>query len=358
MGSNVLPRSAKALIQLALKMAMGIFKVGASVPITMVSKPQMDAATTAYSTAESNFGLARQALKTAYDNFTPAAATLLQFLNTARPIFVSNFGYHWSADWAALGFVNHSTAIPKTIEDRLGVAKSIVGFLEDNPSYEVDKTGVTYANGNDIYTLALEMQGDVLDVEQSLKDAKTARATARAALLQAMHKLVKNLDGGLDPDDPRWLAFGLNMPATPTTPAKPTGLTAQMDVETGGVILTCDDDAADRYRFRGREAGSALPFQLMARATDPTGRTQPIAPGTAMEFMVQAVKGTSQSVPSDSLFYTVPTLAAARLGMPAPSVKTEAMKLTSTAPKAAKSNGNGHGNVPVSNGRRAERRVS
>ncbi|MBA3963495.1 MAG: hypothetical protein H0X40_16555 [Chthoniobacterales bacterium] len=102
---------------------------------------------TTFSQADQDFGKKRKALKDAYDSFTPAATTLLDWLNAARPISVSHFGYRWSADWAAVGFVNNSTALPDQIGDRIGLAASIVVYLTENPSFEVAATGVTEATG-------------------------------------------------------------------------------------------------------------------------------------------------------------------------------------------------------------------
>src|SRR4051812_21520507 len=121
-----------------------------------------------------------------------------------------------------------------------------------------------------------------------------------------MRGLIKNLASCLTKSDPRWLAFGLQMPATKTTPAKPTGLTAQLDTVTGGLVLTCDaQPLAERFRWRARVAGSGLSFELIARSTAPTARTKPMLAGTTLELIVQAVNGGAQSVPSDSILFTV-----------------------------------------------------
>lgn len=336
MARNVIERVYKRLMQLSAKMSKGIQTTGTSVPITMLTKPQLDAASAAYNAAEIDFGKKRMALKEAYRNFTPAAAAVYDFLNAARPIFVSSFGYKWSADWAAVGWTNHSTRIPAVFEDRVVLVASIVSFLTDNPSYEVSKTGVTAANGTVIHDNAVEFAGDVATAEMNLKKSDQVRVPAQTALMGLMQLVIKNL-GKLSKDDPRWLMFGLNMPGSKTTPDQPTGLSAQMDLTTGGVILSCDaQPLGDRFRFRGREASSGMPFQLLASATAPTGRTKPIAPGTAMEFMVQAVNGGAQSVPSASLFYTVPAENSTEVA-----VKLPALKPAAVSPYA---NGNGHSN--------------
>ena len=92
-----------------------------------------------------------------------------------------------------------------------------------------------------------------------LRDVALARQQAAAVatgdvwtaayekLVGAMRELIKNLEEKLAKDDPRWLAFGLNLPATPATPARPQNVTVQAD-ETGALAVQCEvvalEDAA------------------------------------------------------------------------------------------------------------------
>jgi hypothetical protein len=349
MASNNIPPSAKQRSQLAGKMVRGIHQKGASIPITIVTEAQVQADLSAFNAAENVFGNARKTLKEAYDVFAPTDEDLTGFLNAARPALIGHFGYSWTADWAAAGFVNGSTAIPDRIEDRLGLARSLVVFFTANPTFEVASTGATAANGDAKRLAAENAQGAVSDADQALKQADIARTPATAALLADMRGLIKNLSGKLAKDDPRWLAFGLQMPATDITPAKPTGLMAQMDEMSGGLVLTCDAQPyAERFRWRGREAGSSLPFELIARSTQPTARTQPYNPGTSLELMVQAVNGSAQSVPSDSIFFTVPA---------AVTLVTTAARPASAETEVSLPNGNGNGSAK-GNGSRSLTRVS
>jgi hypothetical protein len=311
MARNDIPDSAQQLSQLAAAMHTGLIKTGASVPVTYITATKLQGDLAAFNTAEEAFGAARRALKDAYAIFIPAAAALLEWLNAVRPILISHFGYFWTADWAAAGFVSMTTAIPSSIEDRLGLARSLIAFLTAHPDFEVAITKVTAADGTTVRDAALNAQGAVSDAEQALKDAAIARQPTREQLVADMRGLIRNLASALAKDDPRWLAFGLQMPASKTTPGKPAGLQAQMDVASGGILLTCDAlPLAQRFRWRGRVAGSGLPFELIARSTLPLAKTAPMPAGTTLEIMVQAVNGGSQSVPSDSIIFTVPTAAA------------------------------------------------
>lgn len=344
MASNLIPTAAKLRSQLAGKMISGINKKGASVPLTFVTETKMQTDLTAFNRAEIDFGKARQTLKDAQTTLIPAAQALLDFLNVARPALIGHYGYFWTADWAAAGFVNNSTAIPGSIEERLGLAAGLVSFFTANPSFEIASTGATAANGETIYQAAEAAQEGVADAQAALDDAETVRKPATVTLLADMRGVIKNLEAALSKSDPRWLAFGLQIPAMNTTPRKPTGMAAQLDPATGGVFLSCDTQPFGyRFRWRGRVAGSGLPFELMARSTQPLGLTKPVAPGTALEFVVQAVNGSAQSVPSDSIFFTVPPVGVRAAAGPVPEVAS----LTVTD---AGSNGNGKTN---GNGSRA-----
>ncbi len=334
MSANLIPPAIGAFIQFAIKLCQGIIAKGTQVPITLVTAPAMQAHIDACATAEDNFGIARQAVKDAYAILNPANKDLLGWLNTARPMLVTHFGYRWSADWAAAGFVNNSTAIPRRITDRLAVARAIIAFLTLNPTFEMPAIGLTAANGDYLRGAVQDAQQTVNDKEQALKDSNDLiRQPARDALLTDVRAVIKNLGGKLKPNNPLWLAFGLEMPATNTTPGKPAGLIAQPDLTTGAIILTCDPlPYGERFRWRGREAGSGLPYQLIARSAGSTARTKPFMAGMTLEIMVQAVNGSSQSVPSDPILYTVPVSAApSTTGAP------------TLAPLAAiPPNGNGH----------------
>ncbi len=288
----------------------GLVKVGAGVPVTMVTQTKFHNDLVALTNAEESFGIARQNLNTAYALFAAADAGVTDWLKACRAMFIGHFGYFWSPQWAAAGWINNSTAIPSTIDARFVLAGAVISFLTKNHSFEVEATGVTAANGQSLLDVAITAQSDVADKDQAQKDADQVRGPLRDTLVADMRAVIKNLSGLLAKDDPRWVAFGLNMPASKTTPDKPTGLSVMLDEATGSLIMTCEPPAlAQRFRWRGREAG--MPFQLLARSVGPLGRTKPIAPGTTLELMVQAVNGGSQSVPSDSVFFTVPPAAGA-----------------------------------------------
>ena len=345
MAQNPIPTGAKATSNLAGKMASGINKEGASVPVTVITQAQMLANRTAYNTAETTFNNNRKELKDAYTTFHTAENALTKWLGTSRSVLTTSFGQRWSADWAAAGYVNNSTAVPSQIDQRIGLANSLVEFLTEDPSYEVADLDFTAAYGLGVYTAAVAGQTDVARTEQNLRDSDIVRAEARTTLVRGMRGLIKNLEARLLPNDPRWLAFGLQMPATHTTPAKPQGLT--LTLLDGNVIqATCAATAlARRYRWRMRQVGPGYTFELVASTTEPVAFISPVPAGVMVEIIVQAVNENLQSVASDPVYLEIPAT-------PVAEAEKAAEALTPAAPALPATNGSRNGDKALSGARR------
>lgn len=117
--------------------------------------------------------------------------------------------------------------------------------------------------------------------------------------------MVVNLNKKLAKDDPCWLAFGLELPSTQTTPAAPTGFRAT--VMGSEVLLECDATPyATRYRWRSKIVGLDSRPKLAASTRDPMATLEGVAAGLLLEIYEQAVNGPSQSVPSNPILVTMP----------------------------------------------------
>ncbi len=245
-------------------------------------------------------------------------------------------GTRWSTAWAQAGFINRSTGIPTRIEERLGLALALVEFFTANPSYEVASMKLTAAEGTALRAAALTAQQGALAAKVTLDRGGLAWTSAYEALTALMRTLIKNLQGKLAKDDPRWLAFGLQIPATNATPGQPANVTVQVDAS-GALVLQCDPTPlATRYRWRMRLVGVQTDYVLAARSVAPLATISDVLPGQTVEILVQAVNGNLQSVASEPVIFTLPAVAVA-----------EPKKVAALDAPAAHgyANGNGHGHA-------------
>ena len=171
---------------------------------------------------------------------------------------------------------------------------------------------------------------------------------AFSALSDEMWSLIKILQATLNDDDARWLAFGLPMPATPSTPGQPVDVAAHTD-GTGAIIVQCAAVAlATRYRCRMLIVGVETDYRLAASGTEPLLSIAGVLPGQTVQLIVQAVNGSLQGVASVPIQFTVPLASA----------KGEEAKSAAATERAAvkvHTNGNGHGH---SNGRSLHARTA
>lgn len=248
----------------------------------------------------------------------------------------SRFGTRWNTQWAQAGFINHTTAIPTKVEDRISLTLALANFFTANPGFEVPNMNQTAAYGTALRDAAISKQGDLAAASIKLNDQGTAWDTAYNTLRDGMRSLLRNLSDVLPANDPRWLAFGFDMPANPTTPGKPTNVTAHLD-DTGAIIVQCDaQPLATRYRFRCLIVGVETSYRLAASSKEPIGSISDILPGQTVQIIVQAVNGSLQGVASDPIVFTIPPVA--------PKTVMPNETLTSHRDVATTNGTNGHAN--------------
>jgi len=304
--NNNLPTNSAQLIGLGQKMYTGTVQFGAAVPITMVTAAEIQAVLDAFVTQEAEYNAARSARLAASLAFQGTMGLVYEWLLGVSNTLATRFGTRWSTEWAQAGFINRSTGIPTKIEERLGLTLSLVKFFTANPGYEVPAMQQTAAEGTALRTAALTAQAALGDAEVALTTIGDAWTRAHETLLGTMRALIKNLEGKLGKDDPRWLAFGLNMPGTSATPGRPVNLSAHGD-ETGAIVVQCEAvPLATRYRWRMLLVGVETEYKLAVSTTEPLGTIAGVLPGQTVEIVVQAVNGTKQGVASEPIVFTLP----------------------------------------------------
>lgn len=201
---------------------------------------------------------------------------------------------------------------------------------------------MTAARGTAVRTAAINAQNALQPENVAVRTANHALATAQGTLVKSIRYVIKILSGALAANDPRWEAFGLNIPATKTTPPAPTGLAAT--IVGSSILLACDPNTlTQRYRWRTMIVGVENKPQLAASTPAPMAELKNATRGVTLSITVQGVNGGAQGKASDPLTVTMPVEAIA---------KPAAAKTERVAPSSA---GNGSAN---GNGSRVAARLS
>ena len=340
--SYTLPTNAGLLLGLGNKMHVGLVELGQPLGITQITPAAFQTILNAFSNADNTFNAARSARQVASDTYQEALAVLDEWLLTTKNVLAGRFGVRWSTAWAQAGFVNHSTAIPRKLEDRIALAGRLVAFFTVNPTAEVPNMLVTAARGRSLQTAVLTSQATLMNSVRTQEMLSQSWTDAFTALSDKMWSLIKLLQATLDDDDPRWLAFGLPMPITPSTPGAPENVTAQLDA-TGAILVQCGAVAlATRYRCRMLIVNVETDYRLVASGPAPMLAIAGVQPGQTVKLIVQAVNGSLQGVASEPILFTVPMLRTkSSAAEPAASVE-EAPAAKGFTNRAGNGNGNGH----------------
>jgi len=358
--SNPIPPGGNQASILAAKLILGLNQYAIQLGILQVTASGMQTVLDVFTASDSAFNTARSALNSAYDDFHPKNDALSAWLLRVRSVLTNSFGNRWT-QWAQAGYVNLSTGLPGTITGRLALSQRLIAFFTANPGYEVAALQVTAAEGTTRRAATVAAQQVVADAMTVQKQKFAERATALEALRVQMRLLVKVLDAVLSPDDPRWKAFGLNIPSIGSTPAQPQNVNvapadqalmtgallskARLTAATGvAVLATCDAvPLATRYRWRMRIVGLQSDYTLAASTTEPMAIiATPI--GVEMEIIVQAVNTSLQGVPSEPVIYrTAPVeKAAPETAIVSTPAKAVALPHGSHGNGRAHTNGNGN----------------
>ena len=340
MGSNTVPTTAGALIQLGKEALAGLTSLGAALKITILTPAQLQADLHAFTSADNAYNEGRSTQQTASDAFHAADEAIVSWLGDVRKVLAAHFGNHWNTQWAQAGYVNRTTAAPRKIDDRLALCARVAAFFTAHSTYEVDSLEVTAAHANALETEAQTTRQAWTNATQALTTIGDTWDAAFTKLTDDLWSLIKVLQATLDGNDPRWLAFGLQMPDTITTPGQPVQVTAHTD-ETGTIIVQCEEVArATRYRWRTLLVGLQTNYVLAASGKEPLAALTGFAPGQTVEIVAQAVNGALQGVASVPIQFTMPIVRAKM-------EKAESATATAEVPVVKgfthrSGNGNGH----------------
>ena len=252
----------------------------------------------AFTAAQGNYNQARGNEQAAYKVYHANLAAINAWLKVVRGLLVGYYGNSYNMSWASAGFVQPSTSIPRKIKDQVALVGKLQTFFTANPDKEVSDLNVTASQALALLD-ALDAAEDPLLQAQTATGAKLRLlVAAETALSGQMRMLIDILKRLLSATDPRWETFGLNIPATPTTPGIPQNVTL---TPSGSDVLAQWEAVAlaKRYRVRMMIVGVDTKYRLVASGTEPMALIPGLLPGATIMVIVQAVNGNSQGKASE-----------------------------------------------------------
>ncbi len=306
MASNKLPISIEPLFTLAEDMADGLNAHEAAIGVKQNKEADVRAALTAAITAQGNFKAAQTAKVALSTAVTVADSNAKAFIGAARRLLVNYLGEGWSQSWEATGFPNQSTAVPDTQAERQALLQSLQNYFIAHAAQENVPLNLTAAQAGVLFTALSDARSNAAAGNTDTGQKKNLRNAAVTALRTRMSGLVNELGQLLDDNDPRWLAFGLNLPSATALPDQADSLV--LTAGGAGVVLADWSDAsrATRYRVFKQVAGVDTDFVFVTTVTD-SDYTFTGLPGTkTVKVQIIAANDAGEAPPSTPAEIVVP----------------------------------------------------
>ena len=297
MASNELPQSLDWLFALGDDMLDGLTTHEVALNVKQNTKATLAPFLTAARAAETAYGVAKVARKTANSTKTTADNAAKVFIANARKRLSKFFGERYTTEWGAAGWPDGSTGTPHAEDKRFALVEAIRLHLVGVPAHESADMDVTAAIAATIHT---NFSNARMTLDQRLTEQGQAKATRDdqvRLLRKRMSGLVTELATLLEADDPLWYAFGLSRPADEETPEAPTVMSLVPSVP--GTLLSDWDDAlrADRYRVWRLIVGADADFVPVATVYDSDYTLEGLTTGTTVKVRVTSGNDAGESLP-------------------------------------------------------------
>ncbi len=244
--------------------------------------------------------------KTAYDNAVTTKAALLTALNianenvktfigAARTVLLFFIGSLWSEAWASTGFPDQSTAVPRTVALREVLIESLKTYFTNHPGHEVPTLNVTATIADTLKTALAEARAAYVESVSDCRVKQQARDNAFSQLRKRMRGLITELETVLDPNDSRWLAFGLNVPAVDATPEIPEGLVVTLIDPVTAAMHWEASTRGERYRVWQKVHGVDNDFVVMESREELDFTAENLPANKTIEFAISAANDGGES---------------------------------------------------------------
>jgi hypothetical protein len=245
---------------------------------------------------------ARSALKALSDG------NVKKLLTAYRDVMEGIHGRKHNAGWSAAGFTD-GTSVPREHDKRQSLLAAARSYLAANPTHEVtlpQPGGVQPLAVTAAAALALggtfQAAFDLVNTKEADQaNCKNLRDADKKALFDEVSGGIGEIGRLIAADDPRWEAFGLNIPANPNPPEAVTAATLT-SVGTGREELSWP--AATRatyYRLFLKIHGVDTDFQFIKRDSDLDHTFTNLTPGTTISAYVIAANPGGEAVPSPTV---------------------------------------------------------
>ena len=301
MASNQLPDANEDLFTLGEDMADGCHAHEVAIGLKQNKEADVRADLSAAIAGQNNYKTALAAKGDFSTSVTVADSNAKSFISTARRVLVTYLGDSWSQTWEATGFPDQSTAVPGTQGKRQNLLQSLGNYFTANPTQENAPLHITAAQSGIVFTALSNARSAAADGNNIAGQKKSVRDDAIAKLRRRLSGLISELGQLLEDNDPRWLAFGLNLPGASNLPDPVDGLV--LTAGGAGVVLChwSNPPRATRYRVFKQVVSVDANFIAAATVSDSDYTFTGLPSGKTVNIRIVSANDAGEAQPSNTV---------------------------------------------------------
>jgi hypothetical protein len=247
------------------------------IALTQNTSAKINTDVSAASAAEAEYQTAVTAIVPLQQAYLAAIAGGRTFAQRARDVLKQHCGNQHCDLWNATGFTSN-LAIPQSWNGLRVLLGALGTYFSANTAKEVAALQVTAVRAGELVTALDGTRNAVIAARQAAAAKREARDAAFTALRTRLRGLADELKQLIGRDDVRWRAFGLNVPAEPSVPPQPEGLTVINDTPLQ-LLVRCEPvPYADHYRW-------------WKRAHNGAGQPEPVGSSELPMFLIEGLAG-------------------------------------------------------------------
>jgi hypothetical protein len=310
MATNTIPRTYDPLMSLTTQCIIGAAQVGPGIPLTTNTEAAISGDRTALLNAQSAYKQLAADLKDAYEAYHAKLDQCQLWAVKTRDYLKQYLGNSFNQAWVQAGFHN-SIAVERGDGFLSPLLATQQALFTAHEEWQDAAHEITAAQAQTLYTELANARGAVNATRHSNSSNKETRDTALEAMRIRLTGLCAELRQKIGSYDPRWLAFGLNIPGASTTPAVPENVTA-VSYGPGQILASCDAvPNATHYRFFTQQNLVDPEPVFAGNSPTPTLVIAGLEPGKEYLVYVSAADSSRESRLSEPAAVTPIALAAA-----------------------------------------------
>ena len=213
MATNVTPIQDSKLLSAIALLVKGCQKLESELGIKQNTSAVLQRALDEVQETQKSLNQQKKALSAVRQNFQVSDRLAKKTISNCRLRLAMLYGQEFNADWEKVGFPDHSTAVPESLEKRQALLLSLEKHFQFTPLQESKDMEATAEACRSAWS---EVNDSRIVIEKETKlrtKAVRARNKARLMLKKRYRSLIVELGVLISPDDPKWREFGLNPPA-------------------------------------------------------------------------------------------------------------------------------------------------